>query len=924
MSAGIIGRQSELQSIASFLDSIGDGPAALILQGEAGIGKTTLWEAGLSEASRRGYQLLSCRALESEAPLSYTSLTDLLAGVGEEVLSDLPVAQRQALEVALLRGPQAGSTPDHRAIATALLTVLHTLSDRAPVLVGVDDLQWLDGPSARALEFAVRRLMAPIGILVSFRTAARAWDGPQLRLPNPDRVGRLGIGPLSMAALYHLLKERTGRAYPRPTLGRILEVSGGNPFFALELARVLDEGPLMAPSTRFPATVAELERARFQQVDAQTRDVLLAAAALSVPTVETLGRVHSAAPSSLERAEELDIVEIDGNRVRFAHPILASSVYAMASPTKRRAMHRRLASAGLDAEERARHLALASMKADDETVAALDEAAAHARSRGATAAAADLLELALRLGADDPARRITGARHHFDSGDPLRARTLLEETIARLAPGPTRAEAQRLLATVRLHDDSYREAAQLLEQALTESVAEPALRVRIQLELLYVLTNLGRVNEAVLLAEPVIENAEQLGDRALIGQALAASTITRFLNGQGLDEPRLKRALVLEDRNLPTTIMFRPTLIAGLLWMWTGRLEQAREAFYALRRDCLERGEETDLMFVAFHTVMLECWRGDLKSARRVADDTYERALQLGTDVPLAIALSTRANVAAYEGNAAEARETAEAALGIFMRGSCLVATLWPMAALGFLELSLDEFEAAGNRLGPMAAGAASMGVLEPVCIPFAADAAEALTALGQLEEARALVDQLEEHGRRLDRAWALASGGRCRALLLAATGDLEAAIEAGERALAQHERLAMPFERARTLLVLGRLQRRLGKRRVARSTLEEALRTFEKIGTTLWADKARGELRRLGTHPERTAELTPTEQRIAELTARGLTNRAVAAALLISPKTVEANLARIYQKFEIRSRAELGRRMADARRPMPKLAEQC
>jgi len=214
--------------------------------------------------------------------------------------------------------------------------------------------------------------------------------------------------------------------------------------------------------------------------------------------------------------------------------------------------------------------------------------------------------------------------------------------------------------------------------------------------------------------------------------------------------------------------------------------------------------------------------------------------------------------------------------------------------------------------------------VLEPVCIPFAADGAEALTALGKLEEARALVDQLEQHGRRLDRAWALASGGRCRALLLAATGDLEAAIEAGERALAEHERLAMPFERARTLLAIGRLQRRLGKRRAARSTLEEALLTFEKIGTTLWADKARGELRRLGTHPERTGELTPTEQRIAELTASGLTNRAVAAALLISPKTVEANLARIYQKFEIRSRAELGRRMVDARRSTPKLAEQC
>jgi len=923
MPADIIGRQSELQRITGFLDSISDGPAALILQGEPGIGKTTLWEAGLREASGRGHRLLACRPVESEVRLSYASLADLLAGVDEEIVRDLPVAQRQALEVALLRGPRAVSTPDHRAIATALLSVLHTLSAQAGVLVAVDDLQWLDPATARALEFAARRLVGPIGMLASFRIAGRARDGPQLRLPDPDRIGRLEIGPLSLAALRHLLKERTGRAYPRPALVRILQVSGGNPFFALELARVLGEGPVLAPSTWFPATVAEVARARFEQVDAHTRGVLLAAAALAVPTVDILERVDPAAWSLLERAEELDILQIGGNRVRFAHPILASSVYAMASPAERRAMHRRLAAAGLDAEERARHLALASMRADDETIAALDEAAAHARSRGATAAAADLLELALSLGADDPARRVRLAKHHFDSGDPLRARGVLEETIASLPPGLMRAEAQRLLATVRLHDDSYREAAALLEQALTEANGDPALRARIELELLYVLTNLGRINDALLHGERVIEDAEGLGDRGLIAQALAASTITRFLNGQGLDEPRLERALALEDRDLPTAIMFRPSLMASLLSMWTGRLEQAREAFYSLRRDCLERGEETDLMFVAFHTVMLECWRGDLHNARQVADDTYERALQLGTDVPLAIALSTRANAAAYEGNAAEARETAKAALRIFMRGSCLVATLWPMAALGFLELSLDDFEAAAERLGPMAAGAASMGVLEPVCIPFAADAAEALIALGRIEEARVIVDQLEEHGRRLDRAWALASGGRCRALLLAASGNMEAAIEAAEVALAQHEQLAMPFDRARTLLVLGRLQRRLGKRRASKSTLEETLRTFEGIGTALWAAKARGELRRLGTHPGPAAELTPTEQRVAELAASGLTNREVAAALLISPKTVEANLARIYQKLEIRSRAELGRRMADRRQPTPTLAEQ-
>jgi len=912
MSPEVIGRDAELLKILAFLDSLREGPAALVLEGEAGIGKTTLWQAGLAEATRRGYRIMACRPVESEARHSYASLTDLLSSVGDELLRDLPDAQREALQAAMLRARPAGSTPDHRAIATALLTGLGRIAHDAPVLIAVDDVQWLDRESATAVEFAVRRMTGHIGVLASRRTTHRTADKLRLRLADPDRMASLEVGPLSLAALHHLLKERTGRTYPRPALMRIQSVSGGNPFFALELARLLGDRTTLAPSTRFPATVAELARARLAGIEPSVRDVLLAAAALTAPTLEVLQRIDVDASRLVERAEDLDVLTVDGARIRFTHPILASGIYAMASPGQRRAMHRRLAAAGLDAEERARHLALAAMHGDGETIAALDEASALARSRGAPAAAAELLELAIRLGAGGAERSIRAARLHFESGDPLRARVVLEETIAQLPSGAVRGEAQRLLATVRLHDDSYQEAALLLERALADASDDRSLRVRVMLELLYVLTNLGRVTDAVNHAEAVIEEAEKLGAPAMIGQALAASAIIRFLNGQGLDESRLQRALTLEDRTLPTAIMFRPSLIGCLLWMWTGQLERARTALYAIRQDCLDRGEESDLMFVAFHTVMLECWRGDLASARRVADDAYERALQLGTDVPLAIALSTRAHVAAFEGKVTECRETGAAALAIFLRGSCVVATLWPMAALGFLELSLEQFEAAVQRLEPMAAGAASMGVNEPVAIPFAADAAEALIALGQTERAAAIVDQLEHNGCRLDRAWALATGARCRALLLAANGQLAEAVQAGERAMAEHARLAMPLERARTLLVIGLVQRRLGKRKAAKAVLDEAQRIFAEAGATLWAEKARRELRRLGMHPGGIAELTPSERRVGQLAASGLTNREVASALFVSPKTVEANLARVYQKLEIRSRAELGRRMAE------------
>jgi DNA-binding CsgD family transcriptional regulator len=318
-------------------------------------------------------------------------------------------------------------------------------------------------------------------------------------------------------------------------------------------------------------------------------------------------------------------------------------------------------------------------------------------------------------------------------------------------------------------------------------------------------------------------------------------------------------------------------------------------------------------MFSAFHLVTLECWRGDLASARLIAEDTAERAALLGTDVPAAVALATRAAVAAYAGDADETRRCAHAALEIFQRGSLVAVTVWPLITLGFLDVSLGDHAAAVATLGPLAAAAAAMGYGEPTAAPFAPDAIEALVGLGRLDEARTLVDQLAANGKRLDRTWALAIGGRCHALLLAAEGDLAAASAAAEAALIEHERLPMPFERARTLLVLGRIRRRRRQKRAAAEALQEALAVFEELGTTLWATQARADLDRVAVGPLHSEELTPSERKVAELVARGMTNREVGTVLFISPKTVEANLARVYRKLAVRSRAELGGRLRAA-----------
>jgi DNA-binding CsgD family transcriptional regulator len=915
MPAEIVGRQAELHSIGLFLEAAELGPELLVLDGEPGIGKTTLWEAAISEAANRGHMVMACRGAQSEVRLSYSAVADLFAEIGAETLRALPPPQLEAMEVVLLRSRASRSTIGRRLVAAASLAVVERLSEQRPLVIAADDFGWLDLPSRQVIEYIAKRIKGHIGILISQRSRATESANPAFTMAGPNPVRRLDIGPLSLAAIHHLLRDRTGRVYPRPTLVRIHEASGGNPFFALELDRALVRSRGLGPRTRLPTSLAELTRARVEGLASPVREALLAASALANPTVDVLLKVvGSNAADLLATAEDLGIVDLIGPRIRFSHPILASGIYGSAPAAVRRAMHRRLAAANLDVEERARHLALAATFNDPETISALDEAAENARKRGAPAAAADLLELAIQLGADDAQRKIRAAADHYEAGDPLRAKELLEDTIRTLPPGRLRAEALLLVASVRIFDDSYPEAANLLERALVDATASGALglQIEIQVELSYVEFNLGRMGPALSRCQGAVKEAERHGDAGLTACALALFSILRFMAGYGVDEPALERAIALERPDQTPVIWLRPSMMASLIAMWSGRLNDAYVGLQSLHKECLEKGAENDLGFIEFHLEALACWLGDLGTARRVANDSYERALQLGTEIPLGVALSAKAHSAAYSGQAEEARQDAQAAYDILKRGTLATVALAPLATLGFIDLSLDDYEAAALRLGPMASGAIAVGLREPSIVPFAPDAAEALIAVGKLAEAKVIIDWLEDHGRRLERPWAQAAGSRCRGLLLAATDQLESAIQCCEEALVHHDRLEMPLERGRTLLVLGRLQRRRGKRREARLSLEGALEIFAKAGARLWAEKARSDLRRLGTSPGAGAHLTPSEQRIAELAAKGQTNRQVAAALLVSPKTVEANLARVYQKLDVHSRAELGRTMAE------------
>jgi ATP/maltotriose-dependent transcriptional regulator MalT len=339
----------------------------------------------------------------------------------------------------------------------------------------------------------------------------------------------------------------------------------------------------------------------------------------------------------------------------------------------------------------------------------------------------------------------------------------------------------------------------------------------------------------------------------------------------------------------------------------------------AVGRRCVTVGEEGELIFVAFHLALIDIWRGDLKSAAITADDTMERASQLGGDFPLFIALTIRATVAAYAGRIDDARRDLGDAMAAARRCGSMRLAEWPNTIGGFVEVSRGDYQAAAAALEPLLAIAQRWpDATEIISASFLPEAAEALIGLDRLDDAEPLIASLERNGRRLDRAWMLAVGARCRAMLLAGRGDIEGATAAAEFAMTQHDRLPMPFERARTQLLLGQLQRRQRRRETAATTLKDALRTFELLGTRLWADRAKAELAR-GTPGRRDrGGLTPSEQRVAELAVSGMSNREIAAALFVSAKTVEVNLSRIYRKLNIRSRIELPRAFEPPDRAQP------
>ena len=898
-----VGRGHELAIAREVLAGLAGGPRALLIEGDAGIGKTAVWRAALEHAG----PALVCVADQADARLSFSGLADLLGGVADELLPRLPAPQREALEVALVRR-ESGRAPDPMTIGVALRSLLVELARGGPVVVAVDDAQWLDAETGRALMFAVRRLHeSPVGLLATVRAPLASSDPLGLERVFGERLRRVRLGGLDPAALRAVLESQLGRAYPRPALRRIARASGGNPLFALEIARAL--GPRWVPGAPLPvpANLLELVAHRVATVAPRVRQALLAAAALSHPRVELVERASSAL--GLLAAEDAGLVGVTDGRVVFAHPLYASAVYASSASARRRSVHARLAELLDDPEERVRHLALAASGPDEAVACALEDAADGARARGAWETAGELLEQASTL--TPPARgklarrrAVRAAEHHIHAGDRPRARALLEQVLRNEPAGARRAEALRLLSAVRYHEDSFADAARLLDEALVHA-RDGAPAIRIELSASHLHCHLGDLEGGDRHAARALELAQRLGDDAQLAEALAVRAIVDFLLARDPGWHGLERALSLEDSSRLGPLELRPSMIAAQLMAYSGRLPEARARLSALRARAADNGDESDLAHVLCWLVWLETISGDLAGAAALADEALEHALLTGSEANRAWVLAQRALVRAHRGDAEGARADAAGAREIADRLGYALPLIWATTALTLLELSLGNAAAAWAAARPLVQEVELRGLDEPLTVYFLPPALEALIELGELARAEPLLDAFEFLARRLDRAWALAAVARCRALLAAARGDLDTAEVELSLALDEHARAHMPLELARTLVVEGGIRRRRRSKRAARESLERALGLLERMGAQVWAERARDELARVSPRAAPGA-LTASERRVAQLAAEGCSNKQIAGALSIAVHTVEVHLSRAYAKLGVASRGQL------------------
>jgi DNA-binding CsgD family transcriptional regulator len=855
-------------------------------------------------------RVLSARPSSAETKLSFAALIDLCDGIELDALSALSGPQRSALEVALLRAGPAGTPPEPHAIALGLLNGLRALAARAPLLIAIDDIQWLDAPSAEVLAFVARRLQKDsVGFLLAKRAGAVSVLEQALERRRPER---LDVGPLSFGAARRLLSQRLGLGLSRQLLRRVIDITLGNPLFILELGRALaDSGiPQSGEDIPLPGGVEDMVGMRVASLAAPVRRLLVAVSLSADLRTSELSVVGGG--TAFDDAVDSGLLLVEGDRVRASHPLIAAAAKKGSRRTERRELHLALAAVVSDEQLRAMHLAQATEHPDGALAATVAVAAAGAFARGGRQQAVRLGEHALRLTPSGSAARserlLDLAEYLETAGELQRLTDLLTPELTSLPPGAARARAWLMLsegAGPRNLDEIER----CRERALAECEDDPGLRARVLAKraanaAASAVSGIGQAEAWALEALPAARRAGANAERL----ALYALAWTRVMTGRSIDELCSSSDAA---SNSSSYIAASPERVAGQRLVWRGEVSRARSTLSRFLRLADERGERESYALQRLHLCELHLRVGEWDQAASLLDEWAEssdRELMFRPKYE-----RCRALLAAGRGDCDEAERWANQAIARAEETGCRWDGLEALRALGQAKLLDHDPASAVQSLRVVWHHTQREGVDEPGVFPVAPELVEGLAELGERESGRAVATRLRALAERQAHPWGLATAQRCSAVLrLAGDSYDEEAGDSLAHAAGAYTELGLRFDGARSLLSLGRQQRRFKQWGAARTALQRAAADFEEIGSRGWSEQARSELARVGARrPGPSGELTATERRTAQLAASGLSNKEIARTLFVTVHTVEQHLSRAYAKLDIHSRGQLTHRLS-------------
>jgi len=902
----LVGRDAERHRIATLMAGARVRQSGvLVVRGEAGIGKTALLDD--AEANAGGMAVLRAVGSEHESGLSFSGLHQLLLGV-LDLAEYLPGPQRDALDVALLR--KRGHAPERFAVGAAALSLLSRCAEDRPLLVLVDDAHLLDQPSAETLLFVVRRLVAdPIAVLIALRPEREA-------LLNNAALPALDLRGLEPGPAAALIRRAIERAPNAQSVARLHHATAGNPLGLLELSADLDRIAGMHPDLPVPVpdAVAGAFTRRISALGEKAQRALLIAAVAGGDLAVT---AHAAAflggeVSGLADAEAVGLVELRAGRAVFRHPLVRSAIYAAAEPALRREAHRAVAAALplKSVERRAWHLSEACVGPDDKVADLLCNAAGEAGARAAYGVAATAMERSSALTSAAPRRGerlLRAGEYAWLAGQTRRADDLLRRAGTLVADPVTSGEIDGLRGNIALRTGSLRDARELLRRSAER-------------------TQPFDPDAAVLRLADVVLACFYLCDTSA-GRA-AADDLERLV-------PGCRTATAVVRGHLAIGIARVLAGEAGMAWIRTGvqrltaepgLLDDARRPDWAVLatlflreaaagRDLIERVVTEQRTRTALGTLpnLLFYTSRDAATTDRWASaaDGYDESITLaretGQSTDLASSLAGLAWLQARMGRSEECRTHADEALALAARHDIVLARVWAQFALADLSSALGDTGQAMRRYHELQATLADAGFLDVDMSP-GPEIAELQLRKGDRAAAAETTGEYLRRARDKAQPWALARGYRAAAQ---ATEDPAERTALFERALETHADTLDLFEEARTRLAFGATLRRGRTRVAARPQLRAALEAFERLGARPWSDLAASELNATGEHVSRggqgyLGQLTAQEIRIARMLASGRTTKETAAALFLSPKTVEYHLRHVYQKLGIRTRDEL------------------